>query len=631
MRTGLVLIIVGTLVATALLVWLVPRHYQAEFSSAVAVQPHDWAGSATCNTCHQDHHASWFKTFHRTMTQEADSQSVLGDFNGEVYRYWGIGVRPIKEDDRYYFEYVDDNDQPTVRLPILRTVGSHRYQQYLTQVPDGGNTYYRIHLVWHMEDQRWMHVNGIFLRPDDQGFDDRIAVWNHNCIFCHNTGPRPNITNMDEMRQRELMGEAVNSALEAQYDSTVAELGIACESCHGPGGEHAKRNRNPLRRLALQLTDQRDPTIVHPRKIDQQRSLSVCGQCHGQRTPLTRDGLMEWIDTGPTYRAGELLTNHVKPVFQDISVPSGVDPDIFRLRFWNDGTARLTAYEYQGVVQSACHDDPALTCISCHTMHSGDVRGNISEENRGNTPCLTCHTEFADDVSAHTKHAADSSGSLCYDCHMPKMIFGITDIHRSHRIEIPRPAQNVIDERPDACTNCHLDQSAGWAQAQVDRLWHDSPNRSTVDAPARTLESLHAGDPVQRAVAARLAGNDEKTPAADQAWLIPHLMTAMQDNYPSTRNLARKSLLKINERLQQAGLSSGIEAPALQFDFIGTATSRERLLAEMRLAWRNMDKTKLGTPKNGLLIDPDWETLQPQTKDLVDKGHSHKKQIAIGE
>ncbi len=624
--TGLV---AGSVLLAALAWRLAPALFAGEFSQTFAPQPHDWATSDTCRACHLDQHASWHRTFHRTMTQEADAGSVLGRFDGQVYRYWGVGVRPIERDGGYFFEYLDDNDALIVRLPVLRTIGSRRYQQYLTQTPDGGETYFRMHLLWHMDDQRWMHINGVFLRPDEQGFDDRVAVWNHNCIFCHNTGPRPNVVNLEELRQRELAGLRVDSAMESRYDSEVAELGIACESCHGPGEEHAQRNRNPLRRLALQLTNERDPTIVHPAKVGQERGIAICGQCHGQRTPPSREHLMQWIRTGPTFRAGERLTDHVIPVFQDYEVPRGIDPDLFRLRFWEDGTARLTAYEYQGVVQSKCHDDSEFTCLSCHALHSGDVHGNIPEENRSNKPCLACHTEFSDDVSTHTKHEADSSGSLCYDCHMPRMVFGVTGIHRSHRIELPRPAENAANNRPDACTNCHLARSSDWAAQAIQALWHDA-DLPRDRAPARLLESLHGGDPVQRAVAAQRAGT-ESADGSDGAWLVPHLLIAMEDHYPSTRNLSRKGLLAIDTRLGRLGVDLSIREDLEAFDFIGDAAQRARLIESMRKAWRTADKSGWADPPAGALLDDAWEPLQPLTRDLVAIGHSNVKQIAIGE
>lgn len=623
--------VAAAIVSVALFV--LPRLYAGEFAQPFMPAATAWATSKSCGACHQDHHASWFRTFHRTMTQEATTEAVRGEFDGTIYRYWGVGVRPVQRNGAFFFEYLDADDRVTLTLPVLRTVGSRRYQQYLVQTPNGGETYYRVHLLWHMEDERWMHVNGVFLRPDEQGFDDRVAVWNHNCIFCHNTGPVPNVRNMEDLKRRELAGERVNSALEAQYDSSVAELGIACETCHGPGAEHAQRNRNPLRRYALHLSGSADPTITHPRHLDQQRSVDICGQCHGQRTPLTPAALRQWIDTGPTFRAGERLADHVRPVFRDIEVPGGINPDLFRLRFWPDETPRLTAYEYQGLLQSKCFDGGEITCISCHTLHDGDVRGNISERNRGNAPCLECHTQIAADISAHTKHEEQASGSLCYACHMPKMVFGVMDIHRSHRIEVPRPAQDALNDRPNACTHCHLGESVGWAQRELDSLWHGRPPRASAPNPvSHLLESLHAGDPVQRAVAARLAGREDAAgDPRERVWLIPHLLRALEDNYPSTRNLARKSLLQLDQQLHDVGVATGVAEALLDYDFIGDPARRATLIRAAWRAWSGFDKTALPTPPAGGLLDARWMPVEPQTSALIARGHSHTKQIAIGE
>jgi hypothetical protein len=96
-------------------------------------------------------------------------------------------------------------------------------------------------------------------------------------------------------------------------------------------------------------------------------------------------------------------------------------------------------------------------------MHSGDVHGMIEPELRGDRACTQCHEEIARDVRAHTHHDPAGAGSRCLECHMPRMVYGIVDIHRSHRIESPDVARDVEAGRPNACTSCHTGETALWA------------------------------------------------------------------------------------------------------------------------------------------------------------------------
>jgi predicted CXXCH cytochrome family protein len=54
-----------------------------------------------------------------------------------------------------------------------------------------------------------------------------------------------------------------------------------------------------------------------------------------------------------------------------------------------------------------------ITCISCHEMHGGDPRGQLTEKMKTNAACTQCHQQFATPVQLveHTKHSAESSGS----------------------------------------------------------------------------------------------------------------------------------------------------------------------------------------------------------------------------
>ncbi len=52
------------------------------------IHRHDeFVGSNACATCHPDQHASWSRTFHRTMTLRATPESVVGALYGRRGSY----------------------------------------------------------------------------------------------------------------------------------------------------------------------------------------------------------------------------------------------------------------------------------------------------------------------------------------------------------------------------------------------------------------------------------------------------------------------------------------------------------------------------------------------------------------
>ena len=81
--------------------------------------------------------------------------------------------------------------------------------------------------------------------------------------------------------------------------------------------------------------------------------------------------------------------------------PDQIGEKNHNVRSWADGSPRLTAYEYQGILNSPCFlkGEPGnrINCNSCHTMHGGDVKGQITDEMRTNVACTQCHTELRDE------------------------------------------------------------------------------------------------------------------------------------------------------------------------------------------------------------------------------------------
>jgi hypothetical protein len=478
-----------------------------------------FVGSAACRRCHADHYRTWYRTFHRTMTTEATPATVAGDFSGATMRHAGVTARMDRDAaGAFRVTFVADGGAPRTAT-VARTVGSRRYQQYLAR---SGDTYWRLPIAYQIEERRWLPMTGAFLFADDTPaapdparpvfgggvFDRHVARWNDNCVFCHNVGPDPG-----------------RDPASGAFRTSVAELGVGCEACHGPGAEHARRNADPGRRYALHLGGGADPTIVSPARLAPARAADLCGRCHGQRIT---DDVAPFLEHGDPFVPGDDLGLYSAPLWRD--TPLGDDREAFAARFWPDGTARLTAYEYQGLLQSPCAQRGALTCGSCHGMHEGDPRGQIRARfaragagAAADGMCTGCHAALAapEAQARHSHHRADGAGARCVACHMPRIVYGVLDIHRSHRIEIPDPARAAAAGRPDACTLCHIDRSP---------------------------DAALSGDPLTRAVTADALGRADDGPdTAARARRLGVLLDVMAaDRYPAVRHLAWRAARRLS-------------------------------------------------------------------------------------
>jgi hypothetical protein len=174
---------------------------------------------------------------------------------------------------------------------------------------------------------------------------------------------------------------------------------------------------------------------------------------------------------------------------------------------------------------------------------------------------------------------------------MPKIVYGVLDVHPSHRIESPSPAQQAADDRPDACTQCHIDKTRAWAAAAYDRMFGAKQARQValeaVSSPAPALSEverqLFAGDPIQRSLAA--AALAREVSASTRSRRLALLLEVMDnDPYPAVRHLAQRSARHL---LSNAALLDGYvpETPRAQRSrALSTPRARFPLLANDALA-----------------------------------------------
>lgn len=561
----------------------------------IEVPEDGYVSSDTCRACHPSQYATWRGSFHRTMTQVATPESVRADFDGVVVD--AVHGRPMRLERRggeFWAEFDDPvwagdpRDRPRIRRQVVMITGSHHQNVYwyATGHDRALNVLPGVYLL---DERRWAPRNAVVLAPPGQGVAMLDGHWNAVCIDCHTTHGK---TRFDTPFLSEPVGEQA-------VDTTAAELGIACEACHGPAEAHAAANRNPLRRYALHAGGAPDPTIVEPTRLDPQRSSQVCGQCHG---------IWEFPDAaaeraasagGLPYRPGDDLRAtrfvaqpRVNGRSEALRGLIAADPDFVRGSFWGDGVVRVSGREYNGLLDSPCFADATepertLSCFSCHTMHKSpeDPRTvgewadthQVSAGMDGDAACAQCHAPLAADLSAHTHHAPESPGSRCYNCHMPYTSYGLLRAIRSHTVTSPSVRESIDVGRPNACNLCHLDRTLAWSAERL-RDWYGQPAPG-LDRDERTVAAsilwLLRGDAGQRALTAWSTGWAPAQQASGTTWMVPYLGELLGDPYDAVRFIAARSLRTI----------PGFET--LRYDFTGDRGERIDAAVGALRTWRN--------------------------------------------
>lgn len=507
--------------------------------------------SKTCQSCHPDAYHSWHSSFHRSMTQLPSTATVVGDFENVTVSFHGRAYHLQREGETYWVTYENPDAmkrfsmEKRVRRKVKLLTGSHHMQVYWVS-PGEGRKLDLLPIVWLKEAQRWIPRSASFIQPPSSRPDSESGRWNMACLTCHTTQEQPRWESADAM------------------DTRVGEFGIACEACHGPGEAHVRFHSNPLKRYSQRIRGAIDDPMVQPEELDRERASEVCGQCHAISLEASPREHELWKQRGKSYRPGDVLTDSLVPVLTTnrafMSVFFEGDKEKELGSYWSDGMVRVTGREYNGLLESPCHvhgsGDRKMTCLSCHEMHpdDGDVRDlsawaddQLKPGMRGNAACLQCHEDYRTGLQGHTRHAPDSSGSLCYNCHMPHTTYGLLKAVRSHRLDSPSVATGIATGRPNACNQCHLDKTQAWAAEHLDE-WYDIPKPGVsgdeVEIPASVLWALR-GDAGQRALAAWSFGWPEALGVSGSDWVAPILAELAADPYDAVRYIALRSVKRL--------------------------------------------------------------------------------------
>ena len=445
----------------------------------------------------------------------ATEKSVLGDFNDASFDYYGVKSRLFRKNDKFVVE-TDGPDGKLATFEVKYTFGIYPLQQYLVGFPDG--RLQALSLAWDSRPkeeggQHWFH-----LYPNEEIKHDDILHWtklnqnwNFMCAECHSTGVRKNY-------------DAAND----RYNTTWAEISVACETCHGQGSHHVAWARDqrswwPVRKPENRskglpvLFDERsditwriDPKTGNPRRNFPppilRKEVETCGLCHARRAEFSE----EWVP-------GRWLSD------------THAVSELSRGLYFADGQMRDEVYNYGSFKQSKMFA-AGVTCSDCHDPHSAKLK--IS----GDGVCLQCHASDKYATAAHNRHDAVKATVACASCHMPAHTYMVVDRRHDHSLRVPRPDLSVKLGTPNPCHDCHTDKTAEWAAAAIES-WYGS----TREGFQNYVDAFHAAWTDQPDAAKLLAdvAADRNAPAFARASALTDLAPSLS---PANAELARAGL-----------------------------------------------------------------------------------------
>ena len=368
-----------------------------------------FVGSTACESCHQQQFDRWMRSHHQLAMQEANAETVLGDFSDVTVPYFETEARFSQRDGRYFVTTEDIHGEFT-EFEVTHTFGVSPLQQYLVDADNGRKQ--ALQFAWDSRasvagGQRWYHIYpDEYVGPNDPlHWTGRYFNWNFMCAECHSTNVE--------------FGYDINTD---SYTTTYSEVSVGCEACHGPGSSHIKQAQagdfDASWGLALNYLDRRNATWAmdvesgiarrggpDPFRIEPE----ACGRCHSRRSVISSD-----------YQYGRPLA--------DTHMVALLDEFLYHA----DGRIQDEVYVYGSFAQSKMYA-AGVTCSDCHEPHSGQLRTGPDP----NAICATCHlpARFASE-----QHAGKNS-DRCVDCHMQAKIYMGVDDRRDHSFRIPNAGE----------------------------------------------------------------------------------------------------------------------------------------------------------------------------------------------
>ena len=468
-----------------------------------------YAGSSSCLECHEAAYTAWMDSNHGLAEREYQKEKDEKAFSPKQTLVHGKDTSEAFLDADGVAKILTRGlDLKRRAYPVVRIIGNNPLRQFL--VPAPGNRLQTMDVSYDPHRNELFDVYGDEERePGDWGaWTGQGMNWNAMCAACHNT------------RLRKNYDPQTNS-----YHTTMAEMSVGCESCHGPMKDHVQWHKHPPPGVSK---DAKDPTL---KRQSRDQMLDTCAACHARRGEISGDLV-----------PGESFYDHFS-----LTVTDATDT------YHPDGQVRDENYEFASFLSSRMHH-VGIRCVDCHEPHSGKrlIQGNML--------CMRCHGGGTEppatvvDPATHGRHAAGSAGNDCTSCHMPVTNYMQRHPRHDHGFTIPDPLLTREFGVPNACNRCHTDKDADWALQKTEEWYGEKMNRPT-RSRAMLVARARRGEPAARdgliallkteviaawrATACHLLERWAMTPEASAA-----LVGQLADASPLVREAALRSLVQ---------------------------------------------------------------------------------------
>ena len=139
---------------------ILPVTSSAKPAPAMPVVTKEFVGASVCKQCHPIEVEAWQGSHHELSMQEANAQTVLGDFNNAKFKHDNVESTFFKRDNQFMVR-TDGPDGELTDYPIIYTFGVMPLQQYLIAFP--GGRYQALSIAWDSRPkteggQHWFHL-----------------------------------------------------------------------------------------------------------------------------------------------------------------------------------------------------------------------------------------------------------------------------------------------------------------------------------------------------------------------------------------------------------------------------------------------------------------------------------------